>query len=637
MEHAHLRRKLIAVLLADVVGYSRLMGRDEDETHLRLGRIIEELVEPRATLHGGRLIRTKGDGMLIDFDSALDAVHCALEIQQGLAQHEEHVEPHSRIQLRMGINIGDVILDDKDIYGNSINIAARLEQLAEPGTICVSQAVHEQLRNYPGLSFSDRGTRKAKNIDHPIHVFRLEGVKTAAMGSPAPELHLPDRWRVPILRRGRMATVIVAVLAIAGTLGLVTLPGWQDKPAVLRQASILVLPFRNVSDDPGQEYVADAVTSNVTTDLSRMRDVIVISAATAFTYRGKSLDIKQINRDIGMRYLLLGNIRRIGQQVKTDIQLVEAASEVQLWGERFENEFVDLMKLEDSVTGRIAASLNVQLIRAEGRRAQRATTPDALDLRLHATSLFFQSVTPENVMTARQLLTQAVQLDPDSAEAWARLAQLTASDYLNHWNNTGPEQLDDAERAARKALVLDPNLALGHFAMAFTQRARGEHQLALEAFTRAIELDRNFAIAYARKGDELTLVGRPGEAQALVEKAIQLSPRDPSLGIFYWIIGRANFFAENYDQAISWLRKSVETRSNVWYNRLYLISAYALTGNVDQAKNNLQVFNRRFPEPTYTITQVVALEGSNPSNDPTVIAARDKFHDGLRLAGMAEN
>jgi adenylate cyclase len=400
--------------------------------------------------------------------------------------------------------------------------------------------------------------------------------------------------------------------------------------------SIVVLPFRNIGGDPNQDYLTDAVTSDLAVDLSRLRDIAVISAATALTFKGSALDVRQIGRDLGVRYLVVGGIGRAGDVVRTNVQLVDAASGEQLWGDRFEHQFVDLGGLENAITGRIAASLNIQLVRAEGRRAERAPQPDALDLRLRATSLFFSSIAPENTLATRQLLQRSVMLDPSSAEAWARLAHVIVNDHLNQWNSTGREQLRDAEEAVGKALVIDPNLALAHLANGLIQRARGAHHAALEAFSRAIELDRNFATAYAQQGNQFTLVGRPAAAPPLVEQAIRLSPHDPSIGVFQWFIGRANFFAARYEEAIPWLRKSVETRPNVWYNRLYLVSAYALSDMLQAAAAALDEFHRRFPTPFCTLAVVAALESATPNDDPTVVAARDKFHTGLVQAGMAQ-
>jgi TolB-like protein/cytochrome c-type biogenesis protein CcmH/NrfG len=413
-------------------------------------------------------------------------------------------------------------------------------------------------------------------------------------------------------------------------------PTTSSKPAFLAKPSILVLPFRNISGDSNQDYFTDAVTSDLTVDLSRMRDIAVISAATAFTYKNTNFDVRQISRELGVRYLVVGNIGRSGDLVRTNVQLLDAASGEQLWGDRFEHQFVDLGGLEDAITGRIAASLNVQLVRAEGRRTYEVPQPDALDLRLRATALFFSSIAPERTLATRQLLQRSAALDPNSAETWARLGEIIASDYLTCWNNTDREQLREAEDAVHRALLIDPNHALAHVAHGLIQRARGEHHGALEAFSRAIELDRNFAFAYAHKGNQLTLVGRSAEAPPLVEQAIRLSPHDPSIGVFHWIIGRALFFTGQYEPAIPWFRKSVETRPNLWFNRLYLVSACALADMPEQATRALSEFNRLFTNPVFSLAVVAARESASPNDDTTVVAARDKFHEGLRCAGMPE-
>jgi adenylate cyclase len=422
----------------------------------------------------------------------------------------------------------------------------------------------------------------------------------------------------------------------AAAAATVPLPAVVEPQPPFAKPSILVLPFRNISGDPGQDYLTDAVTSDLTVDLSRMRDIAVISAATALTYKESSLDIRQIGRDLGVRYLVAASVGRSGDLVRTNVELLDAASGEELWGDRFENQFVDLERLEDAITGRIAASLNIQLVRAEGRRATQVPQPDALDLRLRATALFFSSIAPEHTLAIRQLLQRSAALDPSSAETWARLGQITANDYLNNWNNTGDDELREAEEAVRKALLIDPSHALAQLAHGLIQRARGEHYAALEAFSRAIELDRNFATAYASKGNELILVGRPAEAPALVDQAIRLSPYDPSIGMFHWVIGRSLFFTGRYREAIPSFRKSVATRPNLWFNRLYLVSACALADMQDEARRALSEFNRRFPNPLFTVAIVEQREAATPNDDPTVVAARQTFHKGLRRAGMAE-
>ena len=618
-------QRLAAFVHADMVGYCRLIGHDDVGTYTRMTRLRHMLIERALERYGGKIVNMAGDSWLMEFATILSAVQFAVEVQTRIPDFDDGDPPNRRIRFRMGVNAGDAIPDGPNIHGDSVNIAARLQSVCPPGGVCVSNIVRDRIPDRLGLGFERLGMLDLKNIVRPTEAFvvRLDGTA---------------KPRTLTLRRGRMAIPPVCIgLVVAGTVGMTGLPHYRPVPVNPQSASILVLPFSTAGDNTAQQYLGDAVTVDVATDLSRMRDIAVISPGTAFTYKGKSTDPKQINRDIGVRYLIEGSIRRIGQQVSTNIALIDAASGVQLWGEQFEDDFADLSKLEKGVTGRIAVSLDVQLVQAESRRAEHAVVPDALDLRLRATSTFYQSVTPEHTMVARQLLGQSIGRDPDSAEAWARLAEITASDYLNRWNGTGRAQLDEAEDAVQKALVIDPNLALAHFANGLVQRARGEHHLAIEAFERTIELNPNFALAYAQKADELVLIGRPTEAQPLVEQAIRLSPRDPSLGVCYWFAGRANFYAGRYDEAIPWLRRSVELRPNVWYNRLYLASAYALTRNMEEARKTLAEFNRRFSQPAYTVATVVASEQTNPSSDTSVVAARDRFHRGLIVAGMAEN
>ena len=628
MRGERVERKLTAIMAADIAGYSRLMGVDEEGTLARLKATRRELGDPKIAEHRGRIVKTTGDGMLVEFQSVVDAVRCAVELQEEMAERNADLPSDRRIDFRIGVNVGDVIIDGDDIYGDGVNIAARLEALAEPGGVCISGRVHEDVSGKIDTSFEDTGERVLKNIRRPVRVYRMRRAVPQGLASPAPREGLRQTLGAVFrsMTRGRVRETAPAHAAAAPV-----------AVAPADRTSILVLPFRNATGDPEQEYFTDAVTADLTIDLSRIHDITVISAASALTYKGSQIDTRRLARELRVRYLVVGAIARIRELVRTNVQLVEAATGEQLWGDRFENEFADLARLENAITGRIAASLNHQLLRAEGRRVEKSTHPDALDLRLRATSLFFGSISPENTLAARQLLQRSLSLDPSEAEAWARLAEVTISDHLNRWNGTGREKIADAEDAARKALSLDPNNALAHVANGLIYRAREEHHSAIESFTRAIELDPNFAFAYANKGAELTWVGRAMEAPAYIEQALRLSPHDPSIGIFYWILGRSYFFTEQYGDAVAWLLKSVQARPNLWYNRAYLASAYALLGKRDDAARALADLNRRFSDPVFTLAVVTAHESeATPSSDPVVVAMRDKFHEGLLTAGMAE-
>jgi adenylate cyclase len=636
MKEPQLKRRLKAILLADVVGYSRLMSVDEAGTHVKVNNYTKDLIEPKIAEHGGRLIRTMGDGFLVEFDSAADAVFCGLEIQERLRTDDAAAGSDPRIWLRIGINTGDVIADDRDIYGHSVNIAARLEGLAEPGQVYVTRAVRDQLEGHSGLSFEDRGERRVKNIKTPIRVYRVRH----AQAQPRSLIALARRLSLARLRFGTRTTVFsAAMLATLVTVGVAGLPAWRDPWRAAPRASIIVLPFTNLSTDPQQDYFADAVTDDLTTDLSRLPGTFVIARGTAFTYKGKAVDARQVGQECGVRYLLEGNINRADKRLRTNARLIDTASAAQIWADRFENEITDLVVLEEAISGRIAASLDIQLVQAEYRRAvaEPAASADAVDLRLRAIGLYITGITPEHTLAARGLLKDSVRLDPQSAQSWAWLADLLASDYLNRWNNAGKDELAEAQQAAERALAIDPYMYLAHFAKGFIYRARGENVAALDAFAQALRLNRNFARGYVQEANELINLGRPDEAPPLVEKAIRLSPRDPSLGVFYWNLGRANFFANRHREAIPWLQKAVELRPNLWHNWLYLASAHALTGEDREARKILAEFNSHqlYRDRKFTLAIVEEYERANPNENPVIVAGRKKFHEGLVKAGMS--
>ena len=634
MDHPHLKRRLKAILLADVVGYSRLMNVDEAGTHVRVTNYTKDLIEPTIAEHGGRLIRTMGDGFLVEFDSAADAVSCGLEIQKGLRTDDALAGGDRRIWLRIGINTGDVIADDRDIYGNSVNIAARLEGLAEPGEVYVTRTVRDQLEGHPGLSFEDRGERRVKNIKTPVRVYRVRH----AEAPPHLLIALARRFSPARLRltvRGRVFSG--AILATTVTAGVAGLPVWRDQSDLAPRASIVVLPFDNFSGDPEEGYFADAVTDDLTTDVSRLPGTFVISRATAFTYKGKAVDVRQVGREWGVRYALEGSIRRVGTRVQTNAQLIDTASAAHIWADRFEYEISDLYALQQAITGRIAASLDIQLARAEGQRAfeRISVDPNAVDLRLRAMAFYIDGITPEHLLSARQLLEQSVRLDPNSAESWSWLAEMLVTQYLHRWNNVGKEALEQAEEAIAKAVAINPNVAQAYYTQGLIRRTKGDQLGALEALSRAVEVNPNLPRALAEKANQLTSLGRPAEAPQLVEKAIKLSPRDPALGGFYWIMGRAHFVSGDYRNAIVWLQKSVALRPNDWFNRLYLVSAYALDRQKDEAKKVLREFNDNPRFAGYSLQRVAEEMKVLPNDNPLIVSARQKVREGLQIAGMA--
>jgi adenylate cyclase len=642
MDRGNLKRRLAAILIADVVGYSRLMSLDEEDTHLRLTGFTKAAIEPIIAEHRGRLIRIAGDGFLCEFESAADAVFCGLDLQDRLAGPESSVEPSRRLRFRIGINTGDVITGDGDISGNSVNVAARLEGLAPPGQIYVTQSVRDQLRGHPELSFSDRGLHRVKNIVYPIRVYRAERV-VQQQRSSSPAAIFRRLAGTPLFRRHPSLAAGSVLLVLAAGLTLGDLPFRIDYSQVSPRASIMVLPFRNASGNPQDDYFADAITDNLTTDLSRLSDTVVISPATSFTYKGKSPDPRELGREFGVRYLLRGSVRKDGTNVHTNAQLVDARSATQIWADRFNNELTSLPELQDAVTGRIASSLRIQLVKAENRTAiaQRPADPDAIDLRLRAMALLMTSVTPERALSARQFLEESVARNPQAADGWAQLANTLVSDYLNHWNEAkqSPEAAKDllrrAEEALQEALKIDPSVPLAHYAEGFIRRAKGDHAGALDAFDRVLSLDPNFARGYAQKANQLVMIGRAKEAPPLVLKAIALSPRDPYMAMFDWVIGRAYFVMRDYENAVVWLRKSVQMSPDRWYSRAYLLAALALTERHEQPEGVAALGDYKAGFGGYTVQRIRGMyEKEVPHPDPGMQASIQELYKGLQKAGV---
>ena len=517
--------------------------------------------------------------------------------------------------------------------------------------------MRDQLLGFPDFAFSDRGHRRVKNIDRPIRVYSV----TNALRNTADHQLSLARIRVGLpstlgkaLRSGPHATLLsTAALAAALTVAISTLPTWRGRaPSV--QPTLLVLPFSNFSGDHSQDYLADAITDDLTTDLSRVPGTFVVASDTAFTYKGKAVDVRQIGQECGVQYILEGSVERLENKVKTNARLIDAASGVQLWGESFKSGFTELARLQDAIVGQIASSLRIQLVQAEDRRAiaERPADPDSTDLRLHAMALLVTSHTPDHHFLARDYLRESLKIDENSAEGQSELAHLLMNDYYSHWLKPGeklPDLLHEAEIAVQKALIMDPSIATAHQADGLIHRANGDHLGARDAFDRAIQLDPNFARAWAQKANELVMLGQPNEALPLAFKATKLSPHDPVLPVFHWIIGRAYFVIasniaanrgqslEYYNQAISWLRKSVEMMGNVWYSRAWLVSAYWLSGRdqENEAKTARDNFIKDFPE--HTIKRIRDVyEHENPQRNPVMTQAIDKLEAGLRDAGVPE-
>lgn len=617
------RRRQMAVMLADVVDYSGMMSRSEDETHARFARHAGELIEPTIAKYNGRLVRSMGDGLLVEFASALDAVRCALDIQRGLAarQADEKKDP---IRLRIGINYGDVLVDHRDIYGNSVNIAARLEALASPGTVCVSQSMYDQIRTLPQFFFADRGERRVKNIPHPVHVYEVayERIKVPFL-----------RWKAARLSGTVIAAAIwaIAVACLASLLMFSALHG-----TVARTNKIVVLPFKNFDANTGEDsYLADAITDDLTTELTRLQRAWVIAAGTAFTYKDKPNDPRTIGRELKVRYALQGSVRRAGPLVQVNAQLIDTESGTNLWANSFAYETSSLIDLQDKLMGRIATSLNDEVIKSGVRHEVGTLAADhnPLDERMRAMAATTGHPTAESSREIREHAEAGLKADPDNARLLALVADWLASDYLNSWNNVGQAEVDRAEQLANKAIALDPKVALAHKALGWVHRIRGDHKAALAEFKKAIRIDPNFAAAYAQIANQMVFLNDAKGAIPMAEKAIELSPKDRSIHVFEYVLGRAYFAVGDYAKAAEALGKSVQARDNLWFAHLYWAAALALCNKDAEAKQVLEGYKKvhtQFPD----IASVQQYYAQPRFQDPGAKAAVTQMLAGLKKAGM---
>ena len=476
-------RRLAAILAADVVGYSRLMGEDEAGTALSV-RAHREAARPIVAGFGGRIVKTTGDGLLLEFPSVVAAVECAIAIQKLMVERNAGTPEAKRIVYRIGVNLGDVLIEGDDILGDGVNIAARLEGLCEPGGVMVSGAAYQHTRGRIDAEFVDLGLIELKNIAEPIRVYSLEiGAPAHAKPAPAPA---PEKSAPPRL-------------------------------------SIVVLPFANIGGDPEQEHFVDGVTESLTTDLSRIRGSFVIGRNTAFTYKGKAVDLKQIGRELNVRYVLEGSVQRGGNRMRVNVQLIDAETGNHLWAERFDKPVADLFDMQDEIVARLAGALNAQLVAAEARRAEQAPTPDSMDLYFQGLAWFNKGVTPDNVAQARSFFDRALAADPDNVDALIGSARVDAAAGVSMFVTDSTAAFSAAEAKPTKALSLVPDHARGHLLLGlveiFTKRAAE----GIAECEHALAQDRNLAYAHAIIGTGKIFIGHADETEAHVAEALRLS------------------------------------------------------------------------------------------------------------------
>jgi adenylate cyclase len=580
-----MERRLAAILAADVVGYARLVRADEEGTITALKALRADLIDPKIAAHNGRVVKLMGDGMLAEFASVVDAVRAAAEVQQAVAERNADLPEASRIEFRVGINLGDVVIDGDDIQGDGVNVAARLEVLAEPGGICVSGAVHEQVKGRTDLTFEDLGARAVKNIDEPLRVWRwlLEGGATA--GEPAP----------------------------AGK----ALP---DKP------SIAVLPFDNLSGDPEQGYFADGIAEDIITDLSKVSGLFVIARNSSFAYKEQTPDVRRVCRELGVGNVLEGSVRKAGNRVRINAQLIDGATGGHLWAERYDRDLEDIFAVQDEVTREIVEALKVELTAAEQTRRQDRgkVDPEAYDWLIRGWGRIYR-FSAEGMVEARAMLERAIELEPGLAPAYARLALVLCMEYANGWNDPGPDHLARALDLAHKAREVDENEPQAYHALALTQMWLRDLEAAERAGERAIELDPNFAGAFTALGTVRDYAGKHESAIELLSQALRL---DPQYDLALQFMGRAQFVLERYEEAEATFRRRLIRTPRSDMTRAFLASLYGHTGRPEEAREMWRELLEINPD-----FSVERLRRVTPYRDP---AWFERFADGLAKAGLPD-
>ena len=593
MAEAHptrIGRRLSAIVAADVAGYSRLMHIDEEATHAKLTALLADGVEPAIAEHGGRIVKNTGDGFLAEFPSAVEAVRAALQFQTRIKELTISEVEDSRIAFRVGVNIGDVIVEPHDIFGDGVNIAARLESIAEPGGICISASAYDQVRGKVGIEVADLGEQNLKNIDRPVRAY------TVVRDEPSQATHA-DQSRSSARSPPRL--------------------------------SIVVLPFANLNGDPEQDYFVDGATESLTTDLSRISGAFVIGRHTAFTYKGKAVDLKRIGRELNVRYVLEGSVQRSGNRLRVNVQLIDAETGSHLWAERFEKAVTDLFDMQDEIVSRLANTLNAELIEAEARRAERAPHPNSMDLYFQGRSWANKGMTPEYMAKARSLFKQALVLDPSNIEALVGTALVDASSVLLT-DNRAP-LMAEAEAVLIKALSIVPQHALAHMLLGVVQMWTDHAALGIAECERALVLDRNLANAHAFIGLAKHFLGRSVETETHINEALRLSPRD--IYAFRWLMyaGFAKLHLDADAEAVTRLRRSVEANRTYSVTHFALAAALALLGTWDEARAAVQAGLTL--DPGFTIRR---FRDNAPSHNPTFLAKRERVYEGMRLAGVPE-
>lgn len=579
-------RRLAAILAADVVGYTRHMEADEQGTLARLKSLRRDVVQPKATQHGGRIFKTVGDGVLIEFTSVVDAVRSALEIQRALPAHNAGIAERQRLALRIGVSLGDVIVEGDDLYGTGVNIAARLQTLAAPGGICISGNVHEHLGNALDIAYDDLGEQAVKNLDRPIRCYRIH-----------------DAAKDP------------AVVAAPG------LPALPDGP------SIAVLPFDNLSGAPEQDYFADGITEDIITALSRLRWLFVIARNSSFSYKGRGVDVRQVARELGVRYILEGSVRAAGQRIRIVGQLIDAQTGKHLWAEKFDRDLTDVFLVQDEITNVVVATIEPHLYAEEGARAagKPPGSVDAWGLVVRAMGLINKVGRRQND-EAQALLRQAISLDPAYARAHALLGWAIWWASLCYWVPETREGYRQAARHAEEGLTCDPGDPWARMTFGLCLSTAGQHEQALAELRAALDLNPSFALGRTAHGWGLLRAGLYDDAVAETGKAIRMSPLDSFAGIYTAIHGLALLGARRFEEALPHLRRSVAAFAEYSGHYNTLISCCGHLGLVEEAQEFIAARARVGPPLRLSVLR----------QNLGKFAHCDVFVEGLKKAGVPE-
>jgi TolB-like protein/class 3 adenylate cyclase len=592
----HVERRLAAILAADVAGSCRLIGIDEEGTLAQLKALRKTLFDPKITEHHGRVVKNTGDGALVEFASVVDAVRCAVEVQRGVTKRNTDVPQVRRIEFRIGIHLGDIIFDDNDIFGDGVNIAARLEGIAETGGVCISDDAYRQVRGKVEIACDDMGPQPLKNIAEPMRA-----------------------WRVRLT--GQTPSAVQSGSAVSQSQA----PPLPDKP------SIAVLPFQNMSGDVEQEYFADGMVEDIITGLSRSKSLFVIARNSSFTYKGKAVDIKQVGRELGVRYVLEGSVRKSGNRVRITGQLVDAATGNHIWADRYDSTLKDIFDLQDRVTMSVIGAIAPQLERAEISRAQRKPTESlqAYDYYLRALASFYRFSTREANIEAFKLAQMANKLDPDFAAPFALGAECLVQRWGFGWSSGGAEEVTEALRLARRAFELDKDdptvlatagLVLGPFV--------GEVEEGAALLARAVSIDPNLALARTWNGYVLLLLGDADAAIEQFQVGLRMSPLDPRIFVAQAGMASAYFVAGRYEDGKLWAKIAIQQNPNYINSHRALMACHAMAGRVEEARQCCAI--ARQIDPTQRISTVLNSWHFRRPKDLQL------FSEAFRVAGMPE-